>query len=508
MDWRAAYPTSRGFTRNKLWQAVRQSRAQQKYDALSERLANLNVATLTPDGVTAFAAPGISSLMSDASGKILANNCGFTLMTGYGPGDIRGENCNLLQLPDDPRNVAANVSMRKAFREHLPVVVILFNVTKQGHEFCTLIDIRPIFEAGRLRGYYSLQACLDKQLVPPLLPAPASHIVILGEDTEFLQRAQRWAEPMQATVELKLPTQTAFRAAVILIDDARIDVCLHLRHQGVTCPIFILTSVHQPLNRLCTEVTGVFDKTGLLASDVRHMLRVSGRHLPPVQLPPESPIVHVDTVHVVKHVTDTVDHVITNENETRILKKLAPSNLVARLQHASLVAFQGMCGSHALWEYFPRDMVDYIEDDGPPGLAVLVPVHAALAHLHAHGIVHRYVAAEHVFVRQTPQKTRVLKLGGLRHVKYIDLGRTMTHVGVPEYVAPEVMLNKGYDKSVDAWSFGVLLYYAQTGTLPFEADTPLELYASMYHFKSDWPLINALLQLAAHRRPHFSQMQF
>lgn len=502
MDWRNAYPKSRGFTRDKLWSAVRQSRAQKKFEDLSCRLSKLSLRTLTKEGVTTFAAPGISSLMSDTNGLIIANNCGFSLMTGYGPDDMAGKNCKLLQMPDDPRNNQAKDAMRKAFREQLPVVTILFNVTKQGHEFCTLLDIRPIFEFGRLRGYYSLQACLEKQMIPPLLPAPTAHIIFIGDDSDFFELLKRWSKPMLASAEMKFPTDTAFRASVILIDNARINVCLRFRQLGITCPIFILTPIHQPLNRLCTEVTGVFNKQHMTATDVRHMLRVSGQHIPTTEMPPEKPIVLFDRVHVLEKWTDNISKIITDENETLVLKSLAPSNLIARLEHPCIVQFRGKVDSKTLWEYLPMDFEEYVSQHGPPGMAFLEPIQKAIAYLHDHGIVHRQIAAEHVFTGTTP------KLGGLRLCKYIDLGRTMTHVGIPEYVAPEVMLNKGYDKSVDAWAFGVLAYFAQVGSLPFQAETPLELYSSMYHFHSEWPLINSLLQIDGHKRPHFTEMQF
>ena len=40
-------------------------------------------------------------------------------------------------------------------------------------------------------------------------------------------------------------------------------------------------------------------------------------------------------------------------------------------------------------------------------------------------------------------------------------------MGTPEYVAPEIIMNKGHDKSVDVWSFGILLYEMTIGLPPF-----------------------------------------
>ena len=103
----------------------------------------------------------------------------------------------------------------------------------------------------------------------------------------------------------------------------------------------------------------------------------------------------------------------------------------------------------------------------------------ALEYLHKKGIVYRDLKPENlllglsVWLSVKYQVSHLYCPGVDGYVKLVDFGfskkldsgtKTWTFCGTPEYVAPEIILNKGHDKAVDFWSLGCLMYELLTGT--------------------------------------------
>ena len=68
-------------------------------------------------------------------------------------------------------------------------------------------------------------------------------------------------------------------------------------------------------------------------------------------------------------------------------------------------------------------------------------------------------------------------------------GRTFTTIGTPHYMAPEVILGKGYGLSVDLWSLGIMAYEFVCGGVPFgeEEDDPFKIYEKVLRDSIRWP---------------------
>uniref|UniRef100_A0A9J7X532 cGMP-dependent protein kinase n=1 Tax=Cyprinus carpio carpio TaxID=630221 RepID=A0A9J7X532_CYPCA len=86
----------------------------------------------------------------------------------------------------------------------------------------------------------------------------------------------------------------------------------------------------------------------------------------------------------------------------------------------------------------------------------------ALAFLHCRGIIYRDLKPENIIL----DHRGYAKLVDFGFAKKIGLGKkTWTFCGTPEYVAPEIILNKGHDVSADYWSLGILIFELEVHTL-------------------------------------------
>jgi serine/threonine-protein kinase len=115
-------------------------------------------------------------------------------------------------------------------------------------------------------------------------------------------------------------------------------------------------------------------------------------------------------------------------------------------------------------------------------MPVLRGIARALDAAHAAGIAHRDLKPENVFL--------VLEEGGAPFPKLLDFGiaklmgdsqsghktRTGTPMGTPYYMSPEQVNGKNVDHRTDLYAFGVLIFEALTGQVPFDGDGMMQIF--------------------------------
>uniref|UniRef100_A0A672IKK0 protein kinase C n=1 Tax=Salarias fasciatus TaxID=181472 RepID=A0A672IKK0_SALFA len=142
---------------------------------------------------------------------------------------------------------------------------------------------------------------------------------------------------------------------------------------------------------------------------------------------------------------------------------------------------------------------------------LITQILAALRHLHFKNIVHCDLKPENVLLASAdpfPQ-VKLCDFGFARIIGEKSFRRSV--VGTPAYLAPEVLLNQGYNRSLDMWSVGVIMYVSLSGTFPFNEDEDIndQIHNAAFMYPPNpWKqissdaidLINNLLQVMMRKR--------
>ncbi|XP_043573290.1 STKc_SGK domain-containing protein isoform X3 [Chiloscyllium plagiosum] len=104
---------------------------------------------------------------------------------------------------------------------------------------------------------------------------------------------------------------------------------------------------------------------------------------------------------------------------------------------------------------------------------------SALGYLHSLHIVYRDLKPENILLDS--QGHVVLTDFGLCKEGVEPNGTTSTFCGTPEYLAPEVLQKQSYDRTVDWWCLGSVLYEMLYGLPPFYSRNTAEMYNNILH---------------------------
>lgn len=154
--------------------------------------------------------------------------------------------------------------------------------------------------------------------------------------------------------------------------------------------------------------------------------------------------------------------------------------ILQNLSHQSVVNLERMFETperiFVVMEKLKGDMLEMILSSEKGRLSeritkfLITQILVALKHLHSKNIVHCDLKPENVLLSSNSDFTQVklCDFGFARIIGEKSFRRSV--VGTPAYLAPEVLRNKGYNRSLDMWSVGVIVYVSLSGTFPFNED--------------------------------------
>ncbi|XP_043276288.1 serine/threonine-protein kinase D1 isoform X2 [Venturia canescens] len=200
------------------------------------------------------------------------------------------------------------------------------------------------------------------------------------------------------------------------------------------------------------------------------------------------------------------------KNEVAILQNLSHSGVV-NLERM----FETPERIFVVMEKLKGDMLEMILNSERGRLSeritkfLITQILVALKHLHSKNIVHCDLKPENVLLSSNSDFTQVklCDFGFARIIGEKSFRRSV--VGTPAYLAPEVLRNKGYNRSLDMWSVGVIVYVSLSGTFPFNEDEDINEQiqnAGFMYPPNPWKeissdaidLINNLLQVKQRKR--------
>ena len=171
----------------------------------------------------------------------------------------------------------------------------------------------------------------------------------------------------------------------------------------------------------------------------------------------------VDMVH-----QGQVEHVFNEKN----IQISCESVFIVRMyktfkDHKYLYFLMESCLGGDLWTYLQKQKGRRVSEKAAQFFAACIL--EAISYLHDRDRVYRDLKPENMLL----DVNGYVKLTDFGFAKDIGpRGKTFTFAGTPEYVAPEIVYNRGHDKAVDYWAFGIFVYELLVGKTPFRTDDP------------------------------------
>lgn len=180
-------------------------------------------------------------------------------------------------------------------------------------------------------------------------------------------------------------------------------------------------------------------------------------------------------IKIIKKESMTPTDIELVKSEIDIMKLCRHPNIVNLLDHFEnseyiFIIMEVLLGGD-LEEFFHKTKFKFTETKAA---SVMYQLGSGIKYLHDYGVLHRDLKPENIMLSDTTEKATV---------KIMDFGlskimgpqeKVADGFGTLSFVAPEVLIRQPYNKQIDIWSLGVILYYMLSGTLPFDDENDNE----------------------------------
>ncbi len=79
---------------------------------------------------------------------------------------------------------------------------------------------------------------------------------------------------------------------------------------------------------------------------------------------------------------------------------------------------------------------------------------------------------------------KIADFGISTKIKETETMKKRTIVGTPSYMSPEMVCEKPYEKDVDIWAFGCLIFELVGGEKPYHEIDPIQLMIKINHYSN------------------------
>ncbi len=187
---------------------------------------------------------------------------------------------------------------------------------------------------------------------------------------------------------------------------------------------------------------------------------------------------------------------LTTNPEKELIKQ--EIEILKICQHPNIIKIYDVFENHDYFYIFlelceGRDLFSWLEKrkfkiTELQAFYIIHQILTAVCYLHEYGIVHRDLKPENILVCNNNNELPNIKLTDFGLSKIIGPNEQCNEpYGTLSYVAPEVLLEKPYNRAVDMWSIGVISYLLLVSRFPFDSKVKKEVARQTMYDSTPFP---------------------